>query len=152
VINKQHFEQREQEKQQLLAQKQQIEQQISSSQILNQIEECKLTLANWEQNEAFLKEREKLSLEEQENTKKIRFLKTFLQSINYKQITEASEKYSELAKSIQALDQQILKQEELLAQTEQNQQEKLRLQSENIALQQQYSQAETKKSELEGKI
>jgi len=71
VINKQHFEQREQEKQQLLAQKQQIEQQISSSQILNQIEECKLTLANWEQNEAFLKEREKLSLEEQENTKKI---------------------------------------------------------------------------------
>lgn len=79
-------------------------------------------------------------------------MKTFLQSINYKQITEASEKYSELAKSIQALDQQILKQEELLAQTEQNQQEKLRLQSENIALQQQYSQAETKKSELEGKI
>jgi len=79
-------------------------------------------------------------------------LKTFLQCINYKQITEASEKYSELAKSIQALDQQILKQEELLAQTEQNQQEKLRLQSENIALQQQYSQAETKKSELEGKI
>jgi hypothetical protein len=79
-------------------------------------------------------------------------LKTFLQSINYKQITEASEKYSELAKNIQALDQQILKQEELLAQTEQNQQEKLRLQSENIALQQQYSQAETKKSELEGKI
>jgi hypothetical protein len=79
-------------------------------------------------------------------------LKTFLQSINYKQITEASEKYSELAKSIQALDQQILKQEELLAQTEQNQQEKLRLQSEDIALQQQYSQAETKKSELEGKI
>jgi hypothetical protein len=79
-------------------------------------------------------------------------LKFFLQSINYKQITEASEKYSELAKSIQALDQQILKQEELLAQTEHNQQEKLRLQSENIALQQQYSQAETKKSELEGKI
>jgi len=79
-------------------------------------------------------------------------LKTFLQSINYKQITEASEKYSELAKSIQALDQQILKQEELLAQTEHNQQEKLRLQSENIALQQQYSQVETKKSELEGKI
>jgi len=79
-------------------------------------------------------------------------LKTFLQSINYKQITEASEKYSELAKSIQTLDQQILKQEELLAQTEQNQQEKLRLQSENIALQQQYTQAETKKSELEGKI
>ena len=79
-------------------------------------------------------------------------MKTFLQSINYKQITEASEKYSELAKSIQALDQQILKQEELLAQTEQNQQEKLRLQSEDIALQQQYSQAETKKSELEGKI
>jgi len=70
VINKQHFEQREQEKQQLLAQKQQIEQQISSSQILNQIEECKLTLANWEQNETFLKEREKLSFEEQENTKK----------------------------------------------------------------------------------
>ena len=79
-------------------------------------------------------------------------MKTFLQSINYKQITEASEKYSELAKSIQALDEQILKQEELLAQTEQNQQEKLRLQSENIALQQQYSQSETKKSELEGKI
>ena len=79
-------------------------------------------------------------------------MKTFLQSINYKQITEASEKYSELAKSIQALDQQILKQEELLAQTEHNQQEKLRLQSENIALQQQYSQVETKKSELEGKI
>lgn len=79
-------------------------------------------------------------------------MKTFLQSINYKQITEASEKYSELVKSIQTLDQQILKQEELLAQTEQNQQEKLRLQSENIALQQQYSQAETKKSELEGKI
>jgi hypothetical protein len=79
-------------------------------------------------------------------------LKTFLQSINYKQITEASEKYAELAKSIQTLDQQILKQEELLAQTEQNQQEKLRLQSENIALQQQYSQGETKKSELEGKI
>jgi len=79
-------------------------------------------------------------------------LKTFLQSINYKQITEASEKYSELAKNIQALDQQILKQEELLAQTEQNQQEKLRLQSENIALQRQYTQAETKKSELEGKI
>ena len=152
VINKQHFEQREQEKQQLLAQKQQIEQQISSSQILTQIEECKLTLANWEQNETFLKEREKLSLETQENTKKIWFLKTFLQSINYKQITEASEKYSELAKSIQTLDQQILKQEELLAQTEQNQQEKLRLQSENIALQQQYSQGETKKSELEGKI
>jgi len=71
VINKQHFEQREQEKQQLLTQKQQIEQQISSSQILNQIEEYKLTLANWEQNETFLKEREKLSLEEQENTKKI---------------------------------------------------------------------------------
>ena len=71
MINKQHFEQREQEKQQLLAQKQQIEQQISSSQILNQIEECKLTLVNWEQNETFLKEREKLSLEEQENTKKI---------------------------------------------------------------------------------
>jgi hypothetical protein len=71
VINKQHFEQREQEKQQLLAKKQQIEQQISSSQILNQIEECKLTLANWEKNETFLKEREKLSLEEQENTKKI---------------------------------------------------------------------------------
>jgi len=79
-------------------------------------------------------------------------LKTFLQSINYKQITETSEKYSELVKSIQALDQQILKQEELLAQTEHNQQEKLRLQSENIALQQQYSQGETKKSELEGKI
>ena len=79
-------------------------------------------------------------------------MKTFLQSINYKQITEASEKYSELAKNIQALDQQILKQEELLAQTEHNQQEKLRLQSENIALQQQYSQAETKKSELESKI
>lgn len=79
-------------------------------------------------------------------------MKTFLQSINYKQITEASEKYSELAKSIQTLDQQILKQEELLAQTEQNQQEKLRLQSENIALQQQYSQGETKKSELEVKI
>ena len=79
-------------------------------------------------------------------------MKTFLQSINYKQITEASEKYSELAKSIQALDQQIFKQEELLAQTEQNQQEKLRLQSENIALQQQYAQVETKKSELEGKI
>ena len=79
-------------------------------------------------------------------------MKTFLQSINYKQITEASEKYSELAKSIQSLDQQILKQEELLAQTEQNQQEKLRLQSENIALQQQYSHGETKKSELEGKI
>jgi len=71
VINKQHFEQREQEKQQLLAQKQQIEQQISSSQILHQIEECKITLANWEKNETFLKEREKLSLEEQENTKKI---------------------------------------------------------------------------------
>jgi len=71
VINKQHFEQREQEKQQLLAQKQQIEQQISSSQILNQIEACKLTLANWEKNETFLKEREKLSLEEQGNTKKI---------------------------------------------------------------------------------
>jgi len=71
VINKQHFEQREQEKQQFLAQKQQIEQQISSSQILNQIEEYKLTLANWEQNETFLKEREKLSMEEQENTKKI---------------------------------------------------------------------------------
>ena len=71
MINKQHFEQREQEKQQLLAQKQQIEQQISSSQILNQIEEYKLTLANWEQNETFLKEREKLSMEEQENTKKI---------------------------------------------------------------------------------
>ena len=71
MINKQHFEQREQEKQQLLAKKQQIEQQISSSQILNQIEECKLTLANWEKNETFLKEREKLSLEEQENTKKI---------------------------------------------------------------------------------
>lgn len=79
-------------------------------------------------------------------------MKTFLQSINYKQITEASEKYSELAKNIQALDQQIFKQEELLAQTEQNQQEKLRLQSENIALQQQYSQGETKKSELEVKI
>ena len=152
VINKQHFEQREQEKQQLLSQKQQIEHQISSSQILTQIEECKLSLANWEKNETFLKEREKLSLEEEENTKKIWFLKTFLQSINYKQITEASEQYSELAKSIQALDQQILKQEELLAQTEQNQQEKLRLQSENIALQQQYSQGETKKSELEGKI
>ena len=152
VINKQHFEQREQEKQQLLSQKQQIEHQISSSQILTQIEEYKLTLANREKNETFLKEREKLSLEEQENTKKIWFLKTFLQSINYKQITEASEKYSELAKSIQTLDQQILKQEELLAQTEQNQQEKLRLQSENIALQQQYSQGETKKSELEGKI
>ena len=71
MINKQHFEQREQEKQQFLAQKQQIEQQISSSQILNQIEEYKLTLANWEQNETFLKEREKLSMEEQENTKKI---------------------------------------------------------------------------------
>lgn len=71
MINKQHFEQREQEKQQLLAHKQQIEQQISSSQILHQIEEYKLTLANWEQNETFLKEREKLSLEEQENTKKI---------------------------------------------------------------------------------
>jgi len=71
VINKQHFEQREQEKQQLLAQKQQIEHQISSSQILTQIEEYKRTLANWEQNETFLKEREKLSLEEQENTKKI---------------------------------------------------------------------------------
>ena len=152
VINKQHFEQREQETQQLLSQKQQIEHQISSSQILTQIEEYKLTLANREKNETFLKEREKLSLEEQENTKKIWFLKTFLQSINYKQITEASEKYSELAKSIQTLDQQILKQEELLAQTEQNQQEKLRLQSENIALQQQYSQGETKKSELEGKI
>jgi hypothetical protein len=71
VINKQHFEQREQEKQLLLAQKQQIEQQISSSQILIQIKECKLTLANWEKDETFLKEREKLSLEEQENTKKI---------------------------------------------------------------------------------
>lgn len=71
MINKQHFEQREQEKQQLLAQKQQIEQQISSSQILHQIEECKITLANWEKNETFLKEREKLSLEEQDNTKKI---------------------------------------------------------------------------------
>ena len=71
MINKQHFEQREQEKQQVLAQKQQIEQQISSSQILTQIEECKLTLANWEKNETFLKEREKLSLEEQENIKKI---------------------------------------------------------------------------------
>ena len=71
MINKQHFEQREQEKQQLLAQKQQIEQQISSSQILTQIEEYKRTLANWEKNETFLKEREKLSLEEQENTKKI---------------------------------------------------------------------------------
>ena len=71
MINKQHFEQREQEKQQLLTQKQEIEQQISSSQILNQIEECKLTLANWEKNETFLKEREKLSLEEQDNTKKI---------------------------------------------------------------------------------
>lgn len=71
MINKQHFEQRDQEKQQLFAQKQQIEQQISSSQILNQIEECKLTLANWEKNETFLKEREKLSLEEQDNTKKI---------------------------------------------------------------------------------
>jgi len=71
VINKQHFEQREQEKQQLLAQKQQIEHQISSSQILNQIKEYKLTLANWEKNETFLKEREKLSMEEQENTKKI---------------------------------------------------------------------------------
>ena len=71
MINKQHFEQREQEKQQLLTQKHQIEQQISSSQILHQIEEYKLTLANWEKNEAFLKEREKLSLEEQENTKKI---------------------------------------------------------------------------------
>ena len=71
MINKQHFEQREQEKQQLLAQKQQIEQQISSSQILTQIEEYKLTIANWEKNETFLKEREKLSLEEQDNTKKI---------------------------------------------------------------------------------
>ena len=71
MINKQHFEQREQEKQQLLTQKQQIEQQISSSQILHQIEEYKRTLANWEKNETFLKEREKLSLEEQENTKKI---------------------------------------------------------------------------------
>lgn len=125
LINKQHFEQRDQEKQKLLKEKEQLENEIKSYDFQKKIEELKNKTLN-PQNQ---QEEKNFQEEKKENEHAMEKIRTFLQSFEYKKIGENLLIYEKNEQEIKGLEKQIQEQETLQANKESYQQEKIKIET-----------------------
>ena len=125
MINKQHFEQRDQEKQKLLKEKEQLENEIKSYDFQKKIEELKNKSLN-PQNQ---QEEKNFQEEKKENELAMEKIRSFLQSFEYKKIGENLVIYEKNEQEIKALEKQIQEQETLQANKESYQQEKIKIET-----------------------
>ena len=150
VINKQHFQQREEERKKILEKKEQLEQRIKDENFEGKIVEINQKLEH-PQSEI---QNEKKEIKEQQanNIKSMDLLRGFLKVVDYKKIDELNELYKKNDVQIKELDKQIIQQEELQSSQEMLQQEKIKLETAIKQKETQIVTVENQKKELQEKI
>ena len=150
VINKQHFQQREEERKKILEKKEQLEQRIKDENFEGKIAEINQKLEH-PQSEI---QNEKKEIKEQQanNIKSMDLLRGFLKVVDYKKIDELNELYKKNDVQIKELDKQIIQQEELQSSQEMLQQEKIKLETAIKQKETQIVTVENQKKELQEKI
>ena len=150
VINKQHFQQREEERKKILEKKEQLEQRIKDENFEVKIAEINQKLEH-PQSEI---QNEKKEIKEQQanNIKSMDLLRGFLKVVDYKKIDELNELYKKNDVQIKELDKQIIQQEELQSSQEMLQQEKIKLETAIKQKETQIVTVENQKKELQEKI
>ena len=150
VINKQHFQQREEERKKILEKKEQLEQRIKDENFEGKIAEINQKLEH-PQSEI---QNEKKEIKEQQanNIKSMDLLRGFLKVVDYKKIDELNELYKKNDVQIKELDKQIIQQEELQSSQEMLQQEKIKLETAIKQKETQIVSVENQKKELQEKI
>lgn len=159
IINQQHFKQREEQKKLILEEQQQIQRQISTINFTKQKGIIAQELGKLTTGTKFAEQKNKLQSDQTKNEEKIQILRTFLQSFDYKELEQATQKWEQLSLQLSTLEKKLQEQETLLENREKYQQEKIWLQStnENLKLQistfeDELSQLLEKKTRLETKI
>ena len=150
VINKQYFQQREEERKKILEKKEQLEQRIKDENFEVKIAEINQKLEH-PQSEI---QNEKKEIKEQQanNIKSMDLLRGFLKVVDYKKIDELNELYKKNDVQIKELDKQIIQQEELQSSQEMLQQEKIKLETAIKQKETQIVSVENQKKELQEKI
>ena len=150
VINKQYFQQREEERKKILEKKEQLEQRIKDENFEVKIAEINQKL---EHPQSEIQNEKKEIKEQQANNIKSRdLLKGFLKVVDYKKIDELNELYKKNDVQIKELDKQIIQQEELQSSQEMLQQEKIKLETAIKQKETQIVSVENQKKELQEKI
>lgn len=137
LINQQHFQQREEQRKLILEEQQQIRHQISTIDFTKQKETINQDLEKLTRGTKFAEQKNKIQTDQTKNEEKIQILRTFLQSFDYKELEQATQKREQLSLQLSTLEKKIHEQEILLENKEKYQQKKIWLQgtNENLRLQ-----------------
>jgi hypothetical protein len=150
VINKQHFEQREEEKKKILEKKEILEEKIKAEEFDKNLDEIKQKIEN--PKSIIQEEKNKIKDEEVRNNKSMELLRDFLKVVDYKKIDELNEDFQKNEALIKELERQIIQQEELQASQEKFQQDKIRLETSIKQKADQIQIIENQKNDLQEKI
>lgn len=147
VINKQHFEQLDKQKQSLFAEVETLQEQVKKAdfakkrEILEQEEKS--------DSSALLKEKEFMK---SETEKLMEIMRNFLMEIGFKEIEESYQNVQEIGKKIQHLDQQILSLESAQSQLQSYQQKETEIRTSLINIEKQTKEREAKKILLKEEV
>ena len=150
VINKQHFEQREQDKKKIIDEKDVLEQKIKNEDFDKKLEDIKQKLQN--PQTTVQDERKSIKDEQIKNNKAMDLLRDFLKVVDYKKIDELNETFKQNEIQIKDLEKKIIQQEELQSSQESLKQEKIRLETSIKQKDEQIITIEKQKKELREKI
>ena len=150
VINKQHFEQREQDKKKIIDEKDVLEQKIKNEDFDKKLEDIKQKLQN--PQTTVQDERKSIKDEQIKNNKAMDLLRDFLKVVDYKKIDELNETFKQNEIQIKDLEKKIIQQEELQSSQESLKQEKIRLETSIKQKDEQIITIEKQKKELQEKI
>ena len=150
VINKQHFEQREQDKKKIIDEKDVLEQKIKNEDFDKKLEDIKQKLQN--PQTTVQDERKSIKDEQIKNNKAMDLLRDFLKVVDYKKIDKLNETFKQNEIQIKDLEKKIIQQEELQSSQESLKQEKIRLETSIKQKDEQIITIEKQKKELQEKI
>ena len=150
VINKQHFEQREEEKKKILEEKEILEEKIKAEDFEKKLDEIKQKIENPQSTTQ--EEKNQIKEEQSKNEKAMDLLRDFLKVVDYKKIDELNESFKRNETQIKELEKHIIQQEELQASQEKFQQDKIRLETSIKQKNNQIQVVENQKKELQEKI
>lgn len=150
VINKQHFEQREQDKKKIIDEKDVLEQKIKNEDFDKKLEDIKQKLQN--PQTTVQDERKSIKDEQIKNNKAMDLLRDFLKVVDYKKIDKLNETFKQNEIQIKDLEKKIIQQEKLQSSQESLKQEKIRLETSIKQKDEQIITIEKQKKELQEKI
>ena len=149
AINKQHFEQREQEKQKILKEDSDLKARIQAENLAQKLQIVQQELEKIKSWVGLTEQMQTISSKQRENEEKIQILRAFLLKIDFKKLEELAGKYKGISEKIIALERELVTQEQLANQAQTYQQEKSQLQGMMRTQSIQIEQLMTQKSQIE---